>query len=311
MNFLKIQASRNLSFNKLKNDKNKKDTIKITDKYKNISLKKIHNNKIWIIKICRPLVENAIDKETANELNDVFKEFNQDKISLVAILCGKGKSFCRGADLHNIYSEIDNLKNNNFSTENLPNSKMNEISERNDGPLGITRLLLDKPVIAAVNGAAVAGGFEILLWCDLRVTYRNCEMGFYCRNRGVPLIDGGTYRLQREVGLSRAMDLILTGRKIKGNEAYSWGLINRIVDNKRNVMKEAKQLAFELCSVPQDCMRNDRMSMLKNTYDVTNLDTMKKVEFNHGLDSLKSNQMKDAIAEFLTKKNHKKMLPKF
>jgi len=291
--------------------KSKSYSLKTTGKYKNISLKKIFYNKIWIIKISRPEVANAIDFETSNELNNVFKDFNIDKNSLVAILSGKGKSFCSGADLRNISLEIDLLKKNNFIKDENTKSKMNEISESNDGPLGISRLMLDKPVIAAINGAAVAGGFELILWCDLRVTYRNCEMGIYCRKRGVPLIDGGTYRLQKLIGLSKAMDLILTGRKIDGNEGYSCGLINRIVDDKKNVMKEAKKLAIEICSKPQDCMRNDRQSLLENTYNGKNLNQKIQTEFQLGLKSLNSNELKDAVNEYLKKKTNKKMLPKF
>lgn len=316
--------------NKLKNPKKQKpysDSVKITGKFKNISLKKTHQNKIWIIKINRPEVENAIDRETASELNYVFKEFDHDKNSLVAILSGKGKSFCSGADLKNISAEIETLKqsnilynepisntnnnnkNNNFYTNQ--NLKINEISEKGDGPLGISRLVLNKPVIAAVNGPAVAGGFELLLWCDLRVAYRNCEMGLYCRKRGVPLIDGGTYRLTKLVGLSRASDLILTGRKIDGNEAFGCGLVNRICDDRRNVMKEAKKLAIELCEMPQDCLRNDRMSLIENAFGGGDLKAKIKTEFDYGLKSLRSNEMKEAVDEFLRKKNNKKMLPKF
>lgn len=313
--------------NKLKNIRNnpkqaRSDSIKITGKYKNISLKKTFQNKIWIIKISRPDVENAIDKQTATELNSVFKDFDSDKNSLVAILSGKGKSFCSGADLSNIAAEIDSLKQNNFylnfsenqqiqNQKNLNNSKINEISEKGDGPLGVTRLVLNKPVIAAVNGPAVAGGFELLLWCDLRVAYGNCEMGFYCRKRGVPLIDGGTYRLQQLIGLSRAMDLVLTGRRIDGNEAFGWGLVNRICEDKWNVMREAKKLAVELCALPQDCLRNDRMSLLEIAYSAADSKGKVKVEFDYGIKSLRSNEMKEAVNEFLKKKTNKKMLPKF
>jgi enoyl-CoA hydratase len=307
--------------NKLKNHKKPKassDSVKIKGKYKNISIKITFQNKIWIIKISRPEVENAIDRETATELNSVFKEFDHDKNSLVAILSGKGKSFCSGADLKNISDEIESLKqsnsfyneSNNQSKQNS-NLKINEISEKGNGPLGISRLVLNKPIIAAVNGPAVGGGLELLLWCDLRVAYRNCEMGLYCRKRGVPLIDGGTYRLTQMVGLSRALDLVLTGRKIDGNEAFKWGLINRICDDRRSVMKEAKKLAVELCALPQDCLRNDRMSLLENAFNPGDLQQKIKTEFDYGLKSLRSIEMKIAVDEFLKKKNNKKMLPKF
>jgi len=324
----KLRANKLKNFKKPPKKSSSSDITKITGKYKNISLKKTSQNKIWIIKISRPEVENAIDRQTASELNSVFKDFDQDKTSLVAILSGKGKSFCSGADLRYIAAEIDDsLKQNNYFLPEIAedqqqnqnvlqqnqNLKMNEISEKGDGPLGISRLRLNKPVIASVNGPAVAGGFELLLWCDMRVSYRSCEMGIYCRKRGVPLIDGGTYRLQQLIGLSRAMDLVLTGRKIDGNEAFNWGLINRICDDKRNVMKEAKKLALELCALSQDCLRNDRLSLLENSYSCAkDLNGKAKIEFHYGLKSLRSNEMKAAIEKFLNKKNaSKKMLPKF
>lgn len=291
---------------------NKEPYIKI-NKYKNISLKKIKAEKIWIIKICRVETANSIDRETANELNSVFKDFDEDKVSLVAILTGKGKYFCSGADLNNIKNEIDNFNESKIEVQNPV--KMNEISENNDGPLGITRFTLKKPVIAAINGPAVAGGFELILWCDLRVTYRNCEMGIYCRKRGVPLIDGATYRLQKLIGLSRSMDLILTGRRIDGNEGYSIGLINRIRESREGVMSEAKKLALEIIEFPQECMQNDRISLLKNTYENVHLKDMINTEYQCGIKSLKAaERMKNEINRFLNKKKKGKeikMMPKF
>src|SRR5213079_3238625 len=160
----------------------------------------------------------------------------------VAILTGAGGAFCAGADLKAISS-----------------GGGNRAAPDGDGPMGPTRMLLDKPVIAAVEGHAVAGGLELALWCDLRVAARDAVFGVYCRRWGVPLIDGGTVRLPRLIGHSRALDMILTGRGVSGDEALAMGLANRIVD-RGNALESAKELARQIAAFPQRCMRSDRMS---------------------------------------------------
>ena len=170
-------------------------------------------NEIAIVTINRPEARNAVDQPTAAALADAFRRFDADDALSVAILTGAGGTFCAGADLKAVAT-----------------SRGNRVTENGDGPLGCTRMLLSKPVIAAVEGFAVAGGIELALWCDLRVAARDATFGVYCRRFGVPLCDGGTIRLPRLIGMSRAMDMILTGRGVSGEEAFAMGLANRVVD---------------------------------------------------------------------------------
>ena len=246
--------------------------------YKNIIVTR--EDKIYIVTINRESFANAISRETAEELAHAFRAFEQDSEAYVAILTGQGKYFCSGADLKSL-SKSENVGD-------AP-SNINRLETTGDGPLGVTRMLFSKPVIAAVNGHAVAGGFELALWCDMRVSFKACEMGVYCRRFGVPLIDGGTVRLPLLIGLSRASDLILTGRTVKGEEGYSIGLINRLVERQEDVLKEAVTLAKTLCEFPQNCLRNDRMSMLTNIYK---LDLAKYItnEFEYGMKTMRSGE---------------------
>lgn len=246
--------------------------------YKNIIVTR--EDKIYIVTINREPFANAISRETAEELAHAFRAFEQDSESYVAILTGQGKYFCAGADLKSL--------SKSEKVGDTP-SAINRLETTGDGPLGVTRMLLSKPVIAAVNGHAAAGGFELALWCDMRVTFKDCEMGVYCRRFGVPLIDGGTVRLPVLIGLSRASDLILTGRTVKGDEGYNIGLINRLVERREDVLKEAITLAKSLCEFPQNCLRNDRMSMLTNIYK---LDLKKYMtnEFEYGMKTMKSGE---------------------
>ncbi len=181
---------------------------------------------------------NAIDRAHADALADAFRTFDADEDSLVAVLAGEGGTFCAGADLKAMDSRVD---------------------PEGDGPMGPSRLLLSKPAIAAVSGYAVAGGLELALWCDLRVLEEDAVLGVFCRRWGVPLIDGGTVRLPRLIGLSRALDLILTGRPVHADEALAIGLANRVVP-KGESRAAAESLAREIAAFPQDCMRADRAS---------------------------------------------------
>jgi enoyl-CoA hydratase len=193
----------------------------------------------------RPGVRNAVDGPTARALADAFRAFDADEDAAVAVLHGAGGVFCAGADLKAVGSE-----------------RGNRLDEDGDGPMGPTRMRLGKPVIAAVSGPAVAGGLELALWCDLRVADETAVFGVYCRRWGVPLIDGGTVRLPRLIGQSRAMDLVLTGRAVDAEEAYAIGLANRLVPAGR-ALAAAQELAGRLAAFPQTCMRRDRLSLLE------------------------------------------------
>lgn len=192
--------------------------------------------------LSRPGVRNAVDRQTAQELADAFRAFEADADARVAVLWGEGGSFCAGADLKAVAS-----------------GTANRLEPEGDGPMGPSRMLLDKPVIAAIDGHAVAGGLELTLWCDLRVAAEDAVLGVFCRRFGVPLIDGGTVRLPRLIGLSRALDLILTGRPVDAREALAMGLVNRVVE-RGQARSAAEQLARELSELPQECMRADRRS---------------------------------------------------
>jgi enoyl-CoA hydratase len=194
--------------------------------------------------INRPEARNAVNGPTAAELVAAFEEFDDDDTASVAVLWGDNGTFCAGADLKS------------FGT---PES--NVVHRTGPGPMGPTRLVLSKPVIAAVSGYAVAGGLELALWCDLRVAEEDAVFGVFCRRWGVPLIDGGTVRLPRLIGHSRAMDMILTGRGVDAAEAYAMGLANRVVP-KGEARQRAEELAAQLAALPQGCLRSDRLSML-------------------------------------------------
>lgn len=201
------------------------------------------NQGIWTIMINRPEVKNAVDAFTAEALVKAFTEFEHDESAKVAVLCGKD-SFCAGADLKAVARTDGSAP---------------KVKETGDGPMGPSRMQLSKPVIAAIEGYAVAGGIELALWCDLRVMADDAIMGVFCRRFGVPLIDGGTVRLPRLIGMSRAMDLILTGRAVSAEEALQMGLANRVV-KKGEAIKAAQTLALEIAAFPQLCMRHDRLS---------------------------------------------------
>ncbi len=190
----------------------------------------------------RPEARNAVDRDTAEALADAFRQFEEDADALVAVLTGSGKDFCAGADLKAVAT-----------------GRPNRVAPDGDGPMGPTRMLLSKPVIAAVAGHAVAGGLELALWCDLRIAEEGAVFGVFCRRWGVPLIDGGTVRLPRVVGMGRALDMILTGRPVSAQEALAMGLVNRVVPAGR-AREEAEALARQLAKFPQRAMLGDRRS---------------------------------------------------
>ena len=227
--------------------------------------------RITTITINRPEVRNAVDGATAAELAEAFRSFDADQESDVAILTGAGGHFCAGADLKAISSGIG----------------PNRIEEAGDGPMGPSRMLLSKPVIAAVAGYAVAGGLELACWCDLRVAEKSAVFGVFCRRWGVPLIDGGTIRLPRLIGLSRALDLILTGRPVPADEALAMGLANRVVED-GTALQEAEKLASSLSAFPQACLRNDRRSAL-GQFDL-DMEEALLLEFRLGMDTIRSNE---------------------
>jgi enoyl-CoA hydratase len=196
---------------------------------------------VTTVVIDRPEARNAVDRATAEELVAAFTAYDADDSQSVAVLTGAGGTFCAGADLK---------------------AWDNRIEPDGDGPMGPTRLRLGKPVIAAVDGYAVAGGLELALWCDLRVAATDATFGVFCRRWGVPLIDGGTVRLPRLIGTSRAMDLVLTGRAVGADEAERIGLVNRVVPS-GSARTHAEALAAELAAFPQECLRNDRLSLLE------------------------------------------------
>jgi enoyl-CoA hydratase len=206
------------------------------------SVETSRSDSILTVTINRPEVRNAVDSATAAALAEAFRSFDTDASLNVAVLTGAGGTFCAGADLKAVAA-----------------GRPNALSEVGDGPMGPTRMLLSKPVIAAIEGHAVAGGLELALWCDLRVVARDATLGVYCRRFGVPLIDLGTIRLPRLIGQSQALDLILTGRGVSGEEALRMGLANRLVESGR-ALESALELARMLASFPQTCMRSDRLS---------------------------------------------------
>lgn len=236
------------------------------------------NYPVYVIIINNPDVKNAVDGPTALELANAFRKFEQDNKALIAVLWGANGVFCAGANLKAI-------------TEGRPN----RIRKGGDGPMGPTRMMLSKPIIAAVAGYAVAGGLELALWCDLRVVEESAIFGVFCRRFGVPLIDGGTVRLPRLIGLSRALDMILTGRPVTAQEALDWGLANRIVKD-GTVREEAEKLASKIASFPQICMQNDRLS----TYEQfgMNLKEAMKKEFEFGLKTLESGEFVQGSRDF-------------
>lgn len=204
------------------------------------------HGRVLVVTIDRPEVRNAVDRPTADALSDAFRSFDDNDGLAVAILTGSEGHFCSGADLKAMADEPE---------------RANRIDVEGDGPMGPTRMRLSKPTIAAIEGYAVAGGLELALWCDLRVAAATATLGFFDRRWGVPLIDGGTVRLPRLIGQSRALDLLLTGRPVGAGEAFEMGLVNRIAEE-GGALEVALELADDLARFPQAVMRADRWSAL-------------------------------------------------
>jgi enoyl-CoA hydratase len=234
----------------------------------------------------RPEVRNAVDRPTAEALSDAFRAFEADSSAAVAVLWGAGGTFCAGADLKSFAASDNNRDDNNRDDNNRSDNyrgNSNRVAPDGDGPMGPSRMALSKPVIAAVAGHAVAGGLELALWCDLRVVEEDAVLGVFCRRWGVPLIDGGTVRLPRIVGLGHALDLILTGRPVDAAEAYRIGLADRVVP-RAGARAAAEALAAEIARFPQECLRNDRMSAYESLGRPT--DEALAIEYRHGMASL-------------------------
>ena len=227
---------------------------------------------VTTVVLSRPERRNAVDGPTAAALAEAFREFDADDTASVAVLWGEGGTFCAGADLTAIGTDLQN-----------------RVESDGDGPMGPTRMRLSKPVIAAISGHAVAGGLELATWCDLRVAEEDAVLGVFCRRWGVPLVDGGTVRLPRLIGESRALDLVLTGRPVGAQEALAMGLVNRVVPVGQ-ARAAAEALAAEIAAFPQTCLRRDRASLLEQ-HELSEAGALDN-ELRHGLVSLES----DAVA---------------
>jgi enoyl-CoA hydratase len=241
--------------------------------------------------LSRPERRNAVDRPTADALAEAFLAFDRNSDLSVAVLYGEEGAFCAGADLKAISEGKGNLIKN-------PLSRL-DISADSAGPMGPSRLLLSKPVIAAIEGHAVAGGLELALWCDMRVAADDAVLGVFCRRWGVPLIDGGTVRLPRLIGMGHAMDLILTGRAVSASEALAMGLVNRVVA-KGSARDEAEKLADEISRFPQACLRNDRLSAYQQA-DLGYAEAMAN-EFAHGLATMADGATFEGASRFASGK---------
>jgi len=235
---------------------------------------------VAVITLDRPEVANAVDGPTADALAAAFRRFEADEALSVSVLTGAHGKFCAGADLKAMREDP---------------TRVNRVAAEGDGPLGVTRMLLAKPVIAAVEGHAVAGGLELAAWCDLRVAATDAVFGVFCRRWGIPLMDGGTIRLARLIGHSHALDLILTGRGVSGEEALRMGLANRLVPPGR-ALPEAIALAQQIASRPQGALRHDRLA----SYEQWSLalDEALQCEFGHGIAALGTGQIRGGLERY-------------
>ena len=237
--------------------------------------------RIGTITINRPEAKNAVNARTAKLLAAAFRTFEKDRELYAAVLWGAGGCFCAGADLKEM-----------AGAKKADDKQLSPVMS-DDGPMGPTRMRLSKPVIAAVAGYAVAGGLELACWCDLRVVERDAVFGVFCRRFGVPLIDGGTQRLPRLIGLSRAMDMILTGRPVGAEEALASGLANRVVEKGKS-REEAEALAAKLAEFPQRCMRSDREAL----YRGLDLEEALELEFKLGMRVIKNGETTKGARRF-------------
>ena len=243
---------------------------------------------VTIVTLARPEVRNAVDGPTALALADAFRAFDADEARAVAVLTGAGGTFCAGADLKAVAA--GQLRRGAVWT-----TAESRISEDGDAPMGPSRMLLGKPVLAAVEGYAVAGGLELALWYDLRVAATDAVFGVFCRRWGVPLIDLGTVRLPRLIGHSQAMDMILTGRGVSGEEALRMGLANRLVERGR-ARDAAVELAHQLAQFPQRCLRADRLSAYEQW--AMPFEQAMRNEFRRGADVIRSGETLAGAARF-------------
>lgn len=236
---------------------------------------------IVVITLDRPEVANAIDRPTATALADAFRRFDADPALAVAVLTGANGKFCCGADLKAMRSGDP--------------ARVTRVAPDGDGPVGPTRMLLGKPVIAAVEGHAVAGGLELAAWCDLRVVAEDAVFGVFCRRWGIPLMDGGTIRLARLIGHSHALDLILTGRGVSGEEALRMGLANRIVP-RGQALPAAIALARQIASFPQAALRSDRRA----SYEQWPLGMAEALacEYRHGVATIETGELVDGLGRY-------------
>jgi enoyl-CoA hydratase len=258
----------------------------------NNSVRVEQNGAVVTVILHRPHARNAVDRPTAEALVKAFLAFEKNDDAKVAVFWGEGGTFCAGADLKAVAAGPTGARGNRM-TEPQVGAKFDRLS--GDGPMGPSRMVLSKPVIAAVAGHAVAGGLELALWCDMRVAEESAVFGVFCRRWGVPLIDGGTVRLPRLIGLSRALDLIMTGRPVDAREAFAMGLANRVVPNGQS-RPEAERLANEIAKFPQLCMRNDRLSAYAQAgvpYDEAMAE-----EYRLGIEVLRSGESSAGAARF-------------
>ena len=245
-----------------------------------------------IVTLNRPEVRNAVNGATAKALYEAFLAFEKDDTQKVGVFHGDNGTFCTGADLKAMMN--GQTQDNNPMTDPKTGDDFSPVDDL--GPMGPSRMVLSKPVIAAISGWAVAGGIELACWADLRVIEEDAVMGVFCRRWGVPLVDGGTVRLPRLIGHSRAMDLILTGRAIGAEEALQFGLANRVVP-KGEALTAALKLAQEISALPQTCMRNDRLSAIEQ-WDFSHPEAMAN-EFEYGRASLASPDLRDGVGSFV------------
>ncbi|MGE5199244.1 MAG: crotonase/enoyl-CoA hydratase family protein [Rhodospirillaceae bacterium] len=236
---------------------------------------------VVVVTIDRPDVANAVDRPTAEELATAFRRFDDDDSLAVAVLTGAGERFCAGADLK--------------AMREPGAPRASRVEPDGDGPVGPTRMLLRKPVVAAVEGHAAAGGLELAVWCDLRVAAEDAVFGVFCRRWGIPLMDGGTIRLARLIGHSRALDMILTGRGVSGREALEMGLANRVVPTGR-ALEEATALAHEIAAKPQAALRSDRLSSYEQ-WSMT-LDEALANEYRRGMATLETGELFGGLEDY-------------
>jgi enoyl-CoA hydratase len=232
------------------------------------------NGAVTTVVLSRPEVRNAVDREHAQALADAFRAFDADPAAHAAVLFGEHGTFCAGADL-----------------KAMAEGRGNRMEPDGDGPMGPSRLALSKPVVAAIAGHAVGGGLELALWCDLRVVEEGASMGFLNRRFGVPLIDGGTVRLPRIVGMGRALDLVLTGRLVDAREALAMGLVSRVVPA-GGARAAAEELAHALAALPQPALRHDRLSVYEQAG--LSLDEALRAELRHGMEAVREGALEGA-----------------